>query len=49
MRNQIILKIKVIPDSVLLVAKLTLEMIFDSADVDSFVDTADLNFKAAVH
>lgn len=49
MRNQIIFNTKDRPGSLLLVGNFTLKMIADSADADSFIDTDDLIFKAALH
>lgn len=49
MKNKIIFKTQMMPDLLLLVEKFFLEIIFDSAEVDRFLDTAGLAFKAAVH
>ena len=49
MKNQIKFKTKDRLGSLLLAENFTLEMIVDSADADSFIDTDDLIFNAAVH
>ena len=49
MRNQIKFNTKDRLGSPLLAENYTLEMIVDSTDADSFIDTDDLIFKAAVH